>query len=362
MMKHDVTKAAVEPENTYTGRIISKPLSEYELESIQWLWPGHFALGKQTYIQGWPEAGKGMVLVSVAAAITTGGSFPDGQKAKKGRIIWFSAEESASDTLKPRLLNAGGDPALVEVIEAVQSPKDTDVQKAFDLRSNLSDLEELITHMGDVVAVIFDPITSYIPGNQNDKGNMRSVLDPLTKVAERTGVAVFGVVHDRKTVDDSNARAASLMSGSGALWEIPRAVFMVRHSDPDDMDSERQFISTKFNLPGGRPSSLGFVTTKAFVQDVQTVGIEWQGEIAVRAEATVREMSNGCGGRPSRKLDEAMKFLQDILADGVAMAAVEVEQVAEERGIALKTLRRAKSELGVESFQEEKAWFWELHT
>ncbi|MEY9828474.1 hypothetical protein ABIA25_000289 [Sinorhizobium fredii] len=355
---------------SYTGRLVAKTLSTYEIENVQWLWRGYLASGKQTYIHGWPEAGKGMVLVSVVAAITTGRKFPDGADAPKERkrVIWFSAEESASDTLMPRILNADGDPDMVEIIEAVKSPLNPKKQQHFDLQSNLRDLEELINFHGDVAAVIFDPLTAYISGQQTDKGHMREVLDPVTKMAERTGVAVIGVVHDVKVADKGKGykRAASRMAGSSALWEIPRAAFFVHHTNPDDKDSERQFMPSKFNLPGGRPPSLGFVTTKAYVGDVQTVGIEWQGEIDAKAEATVRDLGNsGHDDAKLSKKEKAKVFLRSFLAHG-PVAQTEVEAAAKDEGITAATLKRAKDELRsadtVEVYfsRSRNCWFWRL--
>jgi hypothetical protein len=52
-----------------------------------------------------------------------------------------------------------------------------------------------------------------------------------------------------------------------------------------------------------------------------------------------------------------MRFLRDLLADGPHKAA-EVYDLAAGNGIARNTLKRAKEDLGIESYQEGRAWWW----
>jgi putative DNA primase/helicase len=62
-------------------------------------------------------------------------------------------------------------------------------------------------------------------------------------------------------------------------------------------------------------------------------------------------------------MDEAMKFLNEILAKGPVLKS-EIEEAAEANGIADRTLRRAKTKLQVKADKDRSdphsGWTWEL--
>ncbi len=345
----------------HASSIIFKSLSAYEMKPVDWLWKGYIAKGVISIIHGWPEAGKGAITADMVAAFSNGGTLPDGTKAPKGRVLWFSSEDSPSYVLQGRIRAAGGDPEMVAIFEAVQQQQPNKPSKrrtSFDLETDLANLEKAIVASGDVVAVIFDPITSYISGDLKRKDTVRGALDPLTAMAERTKVAVILIGHDVKVTKDHD-RAASLFSGSAAFWEIAQAMFVVEHSDPDNRDSERRFMPSKFKLPGGRPPSLGFVTEGACVGNVDTIRVKWQGQIDARAEDALRGDDHANDNKPT-KLDHAKAFLRTVLANG-PVPEKEVKRFAADEGIAGITLQRAKTAL-VESVynQSQKATVWRL--
>ena len=77
------------------------------------------------------------------------------------------------------------------------------------------------------------------------------------------------------------------------------------------------------------------------------VQIEWRGPCDYRAEDLLSHKNNGGGG----KLEEAKSLLLDLLPDGpVSLAAIKENAVT--KGISLRTLDRAKTELGVISRSE----------
>ena len=55
-----------------------------------------------------------------------------------------------------------------------------------------------------------------------------------------------------------------------------------------------------------------------------------------------------------------MDFLEKFLADG-QMPQTEIMELAEKKGIAEKTLRNAKEELGVKSKRVNNQWYWSLN-
>src|SRR5262249_55897553 len=80
-------------------------VAELEMSGLDWLWPGRFARGKFGLIAGLPDMGKGQIAAFIAAAVTNKVELPCHEgDAPQGNVIWFNAEDGASDTIKPRLI------------------------------------------------------------------------------------------------------------------------------------------------------------------------------------------------------------------------------------------------------------------
>jgi putative DNA primase/helicase len=87
--------------------IITVRASDINPERINWLWKGWLALGKLELIAGVPEAGKTTIALSFAAAVSSGGMWPDGTKAPQGNVlIWTSEDDPSHPTLLSRGLCA----------------------------------------------------------------------------------------------------------------------------------------------------------------------------------------------------------------------------------------------------------------
>src|SRR5262249_34355637 len=72
------------------------------------LWQNRLARGKLTLLAGEPGIGKSQTVIDIIARISNGGFWPDGGRAPLGSSVILSAEDSANDTLRPRLEAAGG--------------------------------------------------------------------------------------------------------------------------------------------------------------------------------------------------------------------------------------------------------------
>jgi len=89
--------------------------------------------------------------------------------------------------------------------------------------------------------------------------------------------------------------------------------------------------------------------------DIDAPFIVWHPQYV---EITANEAMAAAGSHTAKR--EAREFLHERLKAGPVRADELVEE-AKQEGIAEKTLRRAKKELGVRSRKEhEGGWFWEL--
>ena len=89
------------------------------MEPIDWLWNGWLAKGKFHIIAGAKGDGKSTLAFKKAATISSGGKWPDGTRAAIGTIVIWSGEDSASDTIVPRLKQMGADLRKIKIIQGV---------------------------------------------------------------------------------------------------------------------------------------------------------------------------------------------------------------------------------------------------
>jgi hypothetical protein len=87
-------------------------------------------------------------------------------------------------------------------------------------------------------------------------------------------------------------------------------------------------------------------------------------DLGLSREVTARDLikgdsDTGSRGRPSELRDEAEEFLIHTLMFGKVKAADVFEQ-AKGEGISVRTVKRAKTQLRIKTFQEGRIWYWEL--
>src|SRR6266702_4967765 len=88
-------------------------LSQVPDKPLTWLWPGRIPLGHLTLLDAAPGSGLSLLALTLAACVSCGSPLPDGTPTQQGPVILLAPYDSASDTIKPRLEAAGGDPAQV---------------------------------------------------------------------------------------------------------------------------------------------------------------------------------------------------------------------------------------------------------
>lgn len=225
--------------------LITCRASDVTPEKIEWIWPGRIACGKHTTIAGDPGTGKSQVMISIIAAVTTGGKLPCSEGyAPLGSVIILAAEDGVADTIVPRLLAAGANVERVHIVTAVRVGNGT---RTFNLQADLKMLEQKIGDVGDVGLVCIDPISSYLGKVDSHKNaELRAVLEPVGRMAEDARVGILSVTHFSKGGAGASTKALYRFIGSIAFTAAPRAAFVVVE-DPDDKD-RRLFLHGKNNL------------------------------------------------------------------------------------------------------------------
>ena len=324
-------------------------------EAIRWLWPGWLAKGKVHILGGAPGTGKTTIALSLAATVSTGGSWPDGQRAPAGNVIVWSGEDDPADTLTPRLLASGAD---MRRIWFVGDTNDHGERRAFDPSRDIEALRQAIGAAGGAALLVVDPVVSAIAGDSHKNAEVRRGLQPLADLASNLGCALLGITHFSKGT--SGREPTERITGSLAFGAVARVVMVAARSADDE--SKRLFCRAKSNIgrdDGGFEYDL-LQTELDNAPGVFASHVEWGNPVdgAARDLLAVAEAMPEAG--EGGALNDAVDFLADVLTTG-SLPVAEVRKRARAEGISERTLARAREKLGIKSerqgFGASTVWY-----
>ncbi|MBE0535707.1 MAG: AAA family ATPase [Phycisphaerae bacterium] len=312
---------------------------DFEPRTISWLWPEVLPAGMFVTMVSEEGVGKSTLAGWIAATITKGGQWPNAGSVEAGQVIWFSAEESAEYVLLPRFIANGGVPGSI-----LQGPR------PFDAVDDIRTLDAMCAAYPDVRLIVFDPITSYIGGNENSNVDVRRALEPLVRLAERRSICVLGLSHLNKKVD---LRMINRTLGSRAWSAVPRMVWTVTASEEAADPGERLLLNIKSNI-GPKPEGLKFAITAA--RDFPSVGaVNFSGE-RTRQSVDPEETNS------ARLIDECMQWLKDYLEENGTVPSNDIFEAAEAAGFREKMVYTAKKRANIKArrggFGGTGGWVW----
>jgi DNA polymerase len=291
--------------------------ADEEMEALDWIWPGRYALGKIGLLVGLPDEGKGLALSDIMARITRGLPWPcDEGQAPIGNVVLLTAEDDINDTIIPRLAAAGADRNRVTIIRMMREGSE---QRMFSLISDLSPLRQKVIELGNVRMILIDPITAYLGIGKIDSfraTDVRAVLGPLKELAAELRLSILAVMHFNKKVDITNVLLR--ISDSLAYGAAARHVYGVI-DDPDN--ARKLFVKGKNNLAPRDQKTLAF----GFAE--REVGVDKRTAASIRApyivwhtepvDITATEaMQAAAESKSPGARDNAKQFLQALLSDG----------------------------------------------
>ena len=346
----ETSPAAMAPPVPISTGLQFARMSEVEAKHVEWLWQERLALGKLTLLAGEPGIGKSQISLDVAARISIGDNWPDGGGAPLGSVIILSAEDSANDTLRPRLEAAG---AALERIHVLTATLVEGKPATFSLQAHLEMLGNKLAELGDAALVMIDPITSYmgrIDGHQTV--DVRAVLEPLAAFAEKHDVAILAISHPPKA---TQSKALHAVTGSLAFVAAARLVFIATR---EPQSERRLFLPVKNNL-GPLAAGLGFSLAQIFIgNDILASHVVWDSAPVTTTADEAVAAANNVG---ATAMNEAKDFLRDELADA-PRSVPDIKKAAVAAGLSWRTVERAKADLKVRSSKGgiNEGWLWEL--
>ena len=340
--------------------------ADEEMEALDWIWPGRFAIGKIGLLVGLPDEGKGLTFSDIMARITRGLPWPcDEGIAPLGNVVLLTAEDARKDTIYPRLEAAGADRKRVHIIKMV---REAGKERMFSLVTDLDMLRQKVIEVGDVKMVLVDPVTAYLGVGKIDSyraTDVRAVLSPLKELAEELRISILGIMHFNKKIDITNVLLR--ISDSQAYGAASRHAYGIIDDDEND---RKLFVRGKNNLTRRDQKTL------AFSFDEREVGVDKRTGAMIRAPfivwhkepvdiSAVEAMQAIADNKSPSTRDNTKGFLETLLA-GEPVPSKDVIEAAEANGISRRTLTRARKELNITVKKDgpivdgERTWRWHL--
>ncbi|MDX3522374.1 AAA family ATPase [Streptomyces scabiei] len=341
-----VTEAALAPRRSLK---ITRA-SDIEPEPVVWAWvdegEGRVPAGALSVAAGREGTGKSSFGMWMAAHITRG-TLPGSFHGRPRAVFYVAVEDSWKQTIVPRLIGAGADLDLVYRVEAVEAEYG---ETTLSLPQDNSLMEQAITEHG-VALVVLDPLMSCIGKgiDTHRERDVRLALDPLARMADRTGAVLLGIAHFNK---GASTDPASLITGSGAFKNVPRAVFGFARDDDNEC---RVMTQAKNSLGRADLPSLSYLIESTTVPtragDARVGRFVFTG----RADRTVDEILSAGQETDRGERDVAAEWLRGYLeSQGGEASSKDVKKAAAADDISERTLQRAMRKAGVKA---ERAGF-----
>ena len=302
---------------------------------VEWLWYPYIPYGKITIIQGDPGDGKSTFALNLASIISNGAELPLAeQRALQSIVIYQNSEDGKEDTIVPRLKACNADLDKIAYID-----------ESWDIFSLSDDRIEKVLQETGARLLILDPIQAYL-GNGTDMNratDIRPIMSRISRVAQQYNCAIVLIGHMSKA---SGSKGLYRSLGSIDIPAAARSVLLVARTKP--MGSERVLAHVKSNLAPLGDSILFNIENGS--------NITWLRKSKLTAEQVL------CGDieESQSKEERAMSILLELLTGEQEISAEKIQEFFEKQGISLRTIKTAKSKLGIKSIRKDGGWFWTL--
>ena len=312
--------------------------SDIESKPIKWLLNPYLPIGTVTVLLGDGGYGKSFATLAIAAAISKGQLLPGMETPfPASDVIIANAENPWPSVIKPRLELLGADCEKIHRIN--------DGEKRLTLTD---DRIEAAIRKHNAKLVVLDPLQSYLEVNfsMNRAESVRPVFTHLERVAERTDSAIIIVGH----ISKGRGKAQHRGLGSVDIVNAVPSVLMLGKAEGLESD-ERVIAHLKSNF-----AEIG--ASQMFRLNKQD-GFQWLGESDITPDEIVSFNAKKSKADTNR-LEEAIEFLTELLAEEDEIPALEAIELAHESGIAKMTLDRARKAAGVKSKRVDGHWVWSI--
>ncbi|MEV7007544.1 AAA family ATPase [Streptosporangium sp. NPDC051022] len=337
------------PAEPFTRRRKLTRASEITIKPVVWMWEeegaGRIPSGSLVVAAGREGTGKSSFGIWQTAGVTTG-TLPGTLYGKPYDVIYVAVEDSWEHTIAGRLKAAGADLNRVWRLDVEVSE---DEFSTINLPYDFDILEEVIVEY-DVKLVVLDPLISTIGASidTHKERSVRTVLDPLARMADRTRCTMLGIAHFNK---GAGSDPSSLITASGAFKNVPRAIFGFA-VDPED--GSRVMTQTKNSL--GRldlPSLAYNIESAKILTDTGEYAEVGKFVFCGESPRSVQDILSAGSSEGDQLQDkaDAADYLRKALAGRWRRSNEIKEEAREVHGISARTLERARRAVAVHADQ-----------
>lgn len=343
-----------------SGVMVVSSISDAIQKNVDWLWKEKIAYGKITIFAGEPGVGKSQLLLYIASIVSLGSRFHgENRLCNKDKVLLISGEDSADDTIKPRLMALGADLNQIDYVKGIQSfdASGNEYYSPICIVENIADLENKIKE-NNYKLIIIDPISLYLGSIDESKNKeIRRALGMLNALAERHGCAIILNSHFTKPSNNSSKSAAIYrVMGSIGFVAAARMAFGIMKDDEDE--TKRVFIPIKNNI-GKDSGGLIFSIKSILIHGLETSRIDWLNETSNKS---ADDLLNGSTDKPTPKLEEAKTLIIGMLQNG-SCPLTDIRKAFEQSGISPDRMYAAKIALKIyenDSFSGKRGKIWSL--
>ena len=303
---------------------------------VDWLWYPYIPCGKITVLQGDPGAGKSMFVIELISRLTKGELLPDGTTRQPINVIYQCSEDGLADTIKPRLDRLGADCEKVAFIRE-------------DINTFTLNDEIILKAMIDSDARVFvvDPFQAYLGDSDlSNVSSMRRIMRKLSMWASSNNCAVILVGHMTK-----KSHVKELYRGLGSVDIVALARSVIQIEVSDENPQIRYIRHIKSSLAG-----LGAELMFTIDHEGKFKWINDSCNNPAMITLPAFTENTVCG-----KMETASNMIIDALSKGPQKATQVVEAITNV-GISERTVKMAKTRIGILSTRRNGQWYWSLPT
>jgi AAA domain len=302
-------------------------LRSLEVTAVKWIEKPFVARGELHILQGHGGTGKGALTCLWAAEASK----------RAEHVVMVIAEDDLNSQTKPRLIAAGADFDYVHVLRV----KRAGVEDALIIPDDLGYLETLVIDKTARLVTV-DPLLSHITGKTDSYKDheIKRVLTPLSKLAQRTNCTIVGVHHFKK---DTSGGARHSGQASTAFSTTARLVLSMAKTDYGLYVLE----VSKSNIgPEGEGHNFRLEVVDVPAADGDTAEVPL---LARDGEASVSVDEILAKPKRESKSSKARELILERLADGAQVESDELDaEIAQKTRLAARTVRDLRMELGNE--------------
>lgn len=344
------TRAATGPATDNFVPIVEN-LGDIRLERVDWLWRHFLAAGKFHMLFGRKGVGKTTLCMTLAAHLSAGRA----PFSEAGAVLLISQEDGWADQLAPMLKAAKANPDNVHIARTKLNAATQETEDIF-LEVDLPAITDQAEKIDNLRLVVIDPIVSVTAGLRDaySLAAVRKALRPVTRLADRTGAAVVGVGHFRKSKAGMGLTSGGIMdevNGSGAWTHVPRIVLVAFRSAGANLLTHDCKLGAIGNLIAKRDRQVAPYHIEPDEADPDVPRL-------VFGQALHQDVEDLSDDSKASTALEAQEWLKDNLDPGEPTPTNNLKEMAQAAGLSWRTLERQKDDLHIRSVKIGHTWHW----